>query len=49
MQLLAQQVISMGQKHVLCVETVQCAAVGTASHQNGSEACTMCGDYSVQL
>ena len=47
-QLQAQQVISMGQKHVLCVETVLCAAVGTASHQHGLEACTVCGDRTVR-
>jgi hypothetical protein len=32
LQLQAQQVISMGYKHVLCMETQLCAAVGTASH-----------------
>jgi len=41
-QLWAQQGISMGQKHVLCMETVLCVAVGTARHQHGSEACTVC-------
>ena len=33
-QLWAQQDISMGQKNVLCMETVLCAAVGTARHQH---------------
>jgi len=33
----------MGYKYVLCVETVLCAAVGTASHQHGLEACTVYG------
>jgi len=32
----------MGQKHVLCVENVLCAAVGTVSHQHGLEAYTVC-------
>ena len=32
----------MGWKHVLCVETLLCAAVGTASHQRGLEACNVC-------
>jgi len=26
----------------VCVETVLCAAVGTARHQHGLEACTVC-------
>ena len=43
MQLQAQQVISMGQKHVLCMETLLYAAVGTASHQHVLEACTVYG------
>jgi len=29
------------------VETVLCAAVGTASPQHGLEACTVCGDCTV--
>jgi len=33
----------MGLKHVLCVETLQYAAVGTESHQYWLEACTVCG------
>ena len=37
----------MGQKHLLCMETVLCAAVGTASHQHGSEACTVYADRTV--
>ena len=32
---------------VLCMETILCAAVGTASHQNGLEACTVYGDRTV--
>jgi hypothetical protein len=28
----------MGLQYVLCMQTVLCAAVGTASHQHGSEA-----------
>jgi len=39
-QLWAQQVISMGQKHLLCMETVLCAAVGTTSWL---EACNVYG------
>ena len=46
-QLYIQQVISMDQKHVQCMETVLCAAVGTACHQHGLEACTVCGDRTV--
>ena len=46
-QLQAQQVISMGQKHVLCVEIILCAAVSTASHQHGLEACTVYGERTV--
>jgi len=42
-QLWAQQVISMGYKHVLCTESIQCAAVGTASHQHGLQARTVYG------
>ena len=37
----------MGQKHVLCVQTVLCAAVGTARYQHGSEACTVYADRTV--
>jgi len=40
-------IISMGWKHVLCMETVLCAAVGTASHHHGLEACTVYGDPTV--
>jgi len=40
-------VINMGKKHVLCVETVLCAAVGTVSDQRGLEACTVYGDRTV--
>ena len=46
-QLQAQQVISMGQKHVLCMETLLCAAVNTASHQHGLEACAVYGEPTV--
>jgi len=34
-QLKAQQVISVGKNYVMCMETVMCAAVGTASDQRG--------------
>ena len=47
MQLLAQQDISMSLKHVLCMETVLCAAVGTARYQHEFEACTVYGDRTV--
>ena len=33
--------------HLLCMENVLCAAVGTASHQHGLEACTVYGDCTV--
>ena len=46
-QLQAQQVISIDQKHVLCMETLLCAAVGTASYQNRLKACTAYGDPAV--
>ena len=39
-QLQAQQVIIMSQKHVLCMETVLCGAVGTVSHYNVLEVFT---------
>jgi len=29
------------------IETLLCAAVGTASHQLGLEACTVCGEHTV--
>ena len=37
----------MSYKHVLFVETLLCAAVGTASHQYRLEAGTVCGDRTV--
>ena len=46
-QLQAQQVVSMGQKHVMSRETLLCAAIGTESHQRGLEACTVYGDRTV--
>ena len=46
-QLQAQQDISVGQKLILCMKTLLCAAVGTASHQRGLEACTVYGDPTV--
>jgi hypothetical protein len=42
-QLQAQQVIRMGLVHLLCVESLLCAAVGTASHQNGFGALAVYG------
>ena len=46
-QLQAQQVIHIGQKNVLCMENVLCAAVGTARHRHWLEACTVYGDRTV--
>jgi len=37
----------MGYKHVLCVENVLCAAVGTARHQHWLEVCVVYGDPTV--
>jgi len=37
----------MGQQHVLRMETLLYAAVGTASDQHGSAACTAYGDPTV--
>jgi len=37
----------MGQKHVLCIQTVLCASVGTESHQHGLGACNVYGDHTV--
>ena len=48
-QLQAQQVVRMGKKQVLYMETPLCAAVDTASHQNGLEAGTVCGRCGTML
>jgi len=37
----------MGQQHVLHMETLQRTAVGTASDQHGSAACSVYGDLTV--